>query len=81
MFFISDLGLFTVKAKAKNRVTDIATVDDVTIIVTEAPCQAPKVGIQFNSTNNLKPVTYFRADQIVIASKMALNCTPVTTTK
>ena len=69
------------KAKAKNRVTSIATVDDVTIIVTEAPCNPPKLIIQFNSTKNLAPVEYYRADQVVISTKMSLNCTPVTTTK
>ena len=75
------MGIFNVSVTAKNRVTEISTFDDVMVIVTDAPCAPPKVVIPFNSTNNLAPVEYFRADQIVISASLELNCTPVITTK
>lgn len=74
-------GIFNVTARAKNRVTDIETIDDVMVIVTSAPCAPPKILIPFNSTNNLAPVEYFRAEQIVIKAQQTLNCTPVLTTQ
>jgi hypothetical protein len=73
-------GIFNVTARAKNRVTDIATVDDVMVIVTSAPCAPPKIMIPFNSTNNLAPVEFFRAEKIVVKANQYLNCTPVLTT-
>ena len=66
---------------AKNRVTDVAAFDDLMVLVTDKPCAPPKLHIPFNSTNNLAPVEYFRADQIVISTTAELNCTPVITTK
>ena len=66
---------------AKNRVTEVEAFDDVMVLVTDKPCAPPKLQIPFNSTNNLAPVEYFRADQIVITATAELNCTPVITTK
>ena len=75
------MGIFNVSVRAKNRVTEVTACDDVMVIVTEAPCAPPKLQIPFNSTNNMAPVEYFRADQIVISATAELNCTPVITTK
>ena len=80
-FTLSQFGIFNATVTAKNRVTEIPTFDDVMVIVTDAPCAPPKIIIPFNSTNNLAPVEYFRADQIVISTSAELNCTPVITTK
>ena len=74
-------GIFNVTARAKNRVTEVVTVDDVMVIVTSAPCAPPKIMIPFNSTDNLAPVEYFRAEKVVLKAKQSLNCTPVLTTK
>ena len=80
-FKFSQFGIYNVSVTAKNRVTDVPAFDDVMVLVTDAPCAPPKIVIPFNSTNNLAPVEYFRADQIVINSNAELNCTPVITTK
>ena len=74
-------GIFNVTARSKNRVTELITVDDVMVIVTSAPCAPPKITIPFNSTNNLAPVEYLRAEKIVVKAKQSLNCTPVLTTQ
>ena len=66
---------------AKNRVTEVEAFDDVMAVVTDKPCAPPKLQIPFNSTNNLAPVEYFRADQIVITATAELNCIPVISTK
>lgn len=74
-------GIFNVTARAKNRVTEVTTIDDVMVIVTSAPCAPPKIMIPFNSTNNLAPVEFFRAEDIIQKAKQSLNCTPVLSTK
>ena len=81
IFITSQFGIYNVSVTAKNRVTEIQTFDDVMVVVTDAPCAPPKLLIPFNSTNNLAPVEYFRADQIVLSASAELNCTPVITTK
>jgi hypothetical protein len=50
-------------------------------IVTDKPCQPPKITIIDNSTINTAPKPFLRSESITISTRATLNCSGILDTK
>ena len=73
--------MFNVTARASNLFTNGSVEDEYSIIVTEKPCEAPRVMIPFNHTNNRAPKQYYRTETVRAGSIATLNCSGVLSTR
>lgn len=73
--------MYNVTVYALNFVTEVETWDELTIIVTSAPCAPPEVTIPLNSTLGTSPLAHKMSSSIAISTLAKVNCSDLKTTK